>query len=304
MSALLPLSANEINVCAEYGYSTRSFDKRPWVVISDEYKSVLFLVYRQTRRLPNRLPNYRNHFTLFSDGKTVVIVRTETTLVHRDNDAVLTYDCVRPNDLETDRFRAKSGDWTVSFDRISYSNQRPVTFIGYELQCSGEWWFYDRGVILNGVTRYVRDGICESMFIYYELHPTYRVCKPTPIPKLLLPQRVSTTTETDTPASAMTTTSSTSTTTTTTTAAAAAEFSYTKTTTTDTAKLSSVSAGILPIIEGSTRGIVTKNDSVIAPNVRYQAVVPSVFWFTARTNELKRGDISYFLPLDYLCASN
>lgn len=296
MSALLPLSANEINVCAEYGYSNRSFDKRPWVVIADDYKSALFLVYRQTRILPNRIPRYRNHFTLFSDGKTVVVVRTETTLVHRDNDAVLTYDCIRPNDSETDRFRAKSGDWTMSFDRISYSNQRPVTFVGYELQCSGEWWFYDRGVILNGVTRYVRDSVCESMFIYYELHPMYRVTRkpiePSP-PKLVVLPPTTTTTTTSTNVQQ--------------------EFSYTKTTAvskdreeavaTTATNLSSVPTGIIPLIEGSARSVVTKNDTIRTPDVTYQAVVPSVYWFNARTNELKRGDIAYFLPLDYLCAS-
>lgn len=288
MSALLPLSASEINLCAEYGYSTRSFDKRPWVVIADEYKSSLFLVYRQVRPLPNRVPRYRNHFTLFSDGKSVVVVRTETTLVHRDNDAVLTYDCLRPNDSETERFRAKSGDWTVSFDRISYSNQRPVTFLGYELQCSGEWWFYDRGVILNGVTRYVRDGMCESMFIYYELHPTYRVQKPAMVvPKLVIPQQQPPPPPPPQPLHTST------------------EFSYTRdpTASASEVKVSSVSTDIVPVIEGSARGVVTRNDEVVAPDVRYQAVVPSVFWFTARTNELKRGDISYFLPLDYLCAS-
>lgn len=173
MSAFLPIRAKRINVCAEYGYSTRTFNKRPWVVVCSDYESSMFLVYRQSAPLPNRVASYRNHFTLFRNDQTVVVVRTETTLVHQDNDAVLLYDVISPSNDERDRYRAVLDRWTVSFDRISYSNQRPSSFAEFDLVCSGEWWFFDRGIILDGVTRYDSENPCDSMLVYYELHPRY-----------------------------------------------------------------------------------------------------------------------------------
>lgn len=175
MSAFLPIRAKRINVCAEYGYSSRTFNKRPWVVVSTDYESCLFLVYRQPAPLPNRIARYRNHFTLFRNDRSVVVVRTETTLAHQDNDAVLLYDTIQPSPDEGERYRAILDRWTVSFDRIGYANKRPASFADYDLVCSGEWWFFDRGVVLDGVTRYDSECPCDSMLVYYELHPKYAI---------------------------------------------------------------------------------------------------------------------------------
>lgn len=172
MSALLAIDAVEMNLCAEYGYSSRGFSKYPLVYQSNDYRSCLFLVYRQSERIENRLQNYRNHFTLFRSDTTIIVCRTETTLIHSDNDAIITYDVIMPSAAVCDRFRSKYKHWNVSFDKIDYTNKYP-SFVGFSLVCSGEWWYFDRGVILNGLTGYEEDTSCESMFIYYELHIDY-----------------------------------------------------------------------------------------------------------------------------------
>lgn len=174
MSALLPVSERvyELNLCAEHGYTYREFKRSVRVYQSSDYKSALFLVYVTYRnRLPWRKTPYRNHFTLYRSADSVLVVRSETTLRFQDHDAALHYDVLTP----TESYRATTAcDWTVSFDKIDYSNRRP-SFVTYSLVCSGEWWYFENGVVLNGVTAYEKDAACGNMFVYYELHPRYNI---------------------------------------------------------------------------------------------------------------------------------
>ncbi|XP_039299749.1 LOW QUALITY PROTEIN: zinc finger protein 62 homolog [Nilaparvata lugens] len=68
--------------------------------------------------------------------------------------------------------------WLVSYDTIEYSNAKPESFATYSLLCWGEWWYFDRGVCLNGITAYERGTVCDSMFIYLELHPKIKLVRP------------------------------------------------------------------------------------------------------------------------------
>lgn len=274
MSALLAIPAQKINVCAEYGYGNRNFEKRPRYLSAPNYTSAMLLVYRQDEPLPNRHAKYRNHFTLFKSARDILVVRSETTLVFRDNDAVLLYDRIAPSRSSADRFRATHEAWDISFDRqIEYSNQRPCSFVDYELVCSGEWWFFDRGIILDGVTRYVPDEASTSMLVYYELHTPSLVklpCEASAIPPAA--NTALTPNNNNTQINAF-----------------------------DYRTLPRIAAdGILPFLNSTARPTIRENDSNrTTTDVSYQAVVPSLFWFVTRSQELRANNLSYFLPTNY-----
>lgn len=178
MSALLPIDALELNLNAEYGYTVREFSKVPHVYQSDNYKSGLFLFYHQDAKINHRIDKYRNHFTLFRNEKSIIIVRTETTFIHADNDAILTYDVITPSENANERFRSSFKNWDVSFDKITYSSKQPETIVGYTLIGSGEWWFYDNGIVLVGKSGYKQNTKCQSILIYYELHVDHKITLP------------------------------------------------------------------------------------------------------------------------------
>lgn len=307
MSALLPVDAKTLNVNAEYGYSTRQFSKSPMVYQSLDYKSSLFLVYQQSMAIENRIPDYRNHFALFTNHNSIVIARTETTLKHTDNDAIINYDIITPNSSIDDKFRAKYKNWDISFDKISYKNTYP-SLVGYHMLCSGEWWFYDRGIILNGLTGYRQNYKCMSMLIYYEFHINHKVTEinnkfnvlassvpnqqvnvaeqpPSPLPTAtqqqpkntlltnILQTNIPTATATDTANSLGILNRSLNT--------------------------SSLSANILPFMNTISRPVIRQNDTSVVPNVKCRAVVPSLFWLDERCKELSLGKIDYFRPVDY-----
>lgn len=307
MSALLNTSASEINVCAEYGYSVREFSKQPRVLVCNDYQSCFMMVHYQDAILPNRHPDFRNHFTLFRGKDSILVVRVETTLVYNDNDAVLMYDSIRVSSDATDRMRASSKvDWDLSFDRnITYSNERPANFTDYQLVGSGEWWFFDRGVVLNGITKYVEDCNCLSLFIYYELHPKF-VLRRTMKQQQSLPAPLA--------------------------RPSANRFLYSSGKPSsrgiddhekqpggdnDDDATSEKSNGrdelvrpiptlnsqtMISMVNASSRSLIRTNEQVTAPDVEYQSVVPSLFWLKTRNAELRRCDISYFLPQNYKCA--
>jgi hypothetical protein len=326
MSALLASKAVEINVNAEYGYSNRNFERFPRVLVCDDYKSCLLLVYKQSNPIPNRLREYRNHFAMYRSvvEDSLLIVRTETTLVYRDNDAVLMFDHIRISNETEDRMRASIGAWDISFDKnITYSNSSPTNYLDYELLCSGEWWFFDRGIILNGTTKYIPSTECVSILVYYELHPKFSISKnhaaaaavPVSMSKFSVTPNQNNNddgsntddsnniihnntnnndksnnlnfTYTKTP-SILESSSSSSSNKTPTAATAATVINGT------------LPTAILPVINSDV-GTIRRNDQVEAPNVKYQAVVPSLFWFVSRTKELERSDIKYFIPRDYKC---
>lgn len=324
MSALLPIEASELNINAEYGYSSRTFSKVPMVYQSHDYSSCLFLVYQQPEVIENRKSNYRNHFCLYVNDKSIVVARTETTLYHLDNDAIITYDYITPANSLEDRYRSKYKNWDVSFDKISYSNECP-SLVGYRLICSGEWWFYDKGVILNGLTVYESKHMCMSIFIYYEFHIAHRVSKPntttiieaasmqpcsqsnlapiiTKAPSLFssivaseeIPQNVFHH-EAKSPSqnqqqkqqqhSGLHQSSQHPT----------QEHPAQK----ENIIISSIPSSALPLLNSVSRPTIRQNDTDVVPNVQCRAVMPSLYWLDERCSELCRGKIDYFLPMDY-----
>lgn len=196
MSALLPMLKEtdiyELNVNAEYGMITRRFNKNVNVSVSDNYKSAMFLVYtlkflpkftslinQRAFVLPNRRRRYRNHFTMFGNRDTLIIARSETTLIHADTDAIIMYDIIKPKICS--RATITSTPWVVSFDTIDYTNAPPKNFATFDLISSGEWWYFDRGVILNGVTAHSSGHFCNDMLVYYELHAHNSPSKAAPV---------------------------------------------------------------------------------------------------------------------------
>lgn len=174
MSALLTIEAAELNIYADYDACNRAFRRDVLFLEVDEYKSCMFLVYKTKVLLPNKETNYRNHFTLFRNDKSLIVVRSETSLELTDVDAILQYHIITPISGQCSRIEHKR--WTISFDKIEYSRQPPFNFLTYSLICSGEWWYFENGIILNGVAS---NELADSMFIYYELHPKYKINQPT-----------------------------------------------------------------------------------------------------------------------------
>lgn len=176
---------NTLLLKANSGYSTRNFKKYVNVISYTNYFSSLFLIFDSGSRvklLPNRItPMYRNHFTMFKNDetRTLIIVKVESTLIFPDNDVILEYDCITfPDDDHVDEDGTKSlssctfKKWYISFDKnIKYSSKEPESFKGFRLLCSGEWWCFEHGIILNGKTSYVEGTEIGNLFIYYELHP-------------------------------------------------------------------------------------------------------------------------------------
>lgn len=284
MSALLQNEALEINLNAEYGMCGRRFNKSPQVYVSDKYTSALFLVYTQNKTLPNRIqPHYRNHFTLFANETSVVIARTETTLMHGDNDAVICYDTITPIDNIEKRRRSNYKRWQVSFDNIQYSNNPPPSFVGYTLLCSGEFWYFDRGIILNGLSSYKLTSNQQqqfnsySTFIYYELHVDHVIRRnqmqpaaaaAIPRPEIEQPEPIEMPRRNNTINPIM-------------------------------LSIPALSAHLLPRLNVAAQQTINNNDNVHVPQTTARVVVPTLHWFDERQNELESGSIEYFRPYDY-----
>lgn len=292
MSALLKNDTLLINLNAEYYYSSRNFNKVPNVYFADNYRSCMFLVYTNDRvELPNRVKNYRNHFTLYTDGQSVLIVRTETTLIYNDNDAVLTYELIVPSENVRDRYRVTREPWTVSFDRISFSNKRPKTFANYRMLCSGEWWFFDKGFILNGVTTPIVSNCapqCKSIFIYFELHQMYKITRNKPVISEPIINHIADRVNSDEEP-----------------AAKRAKVEQTKMPedvivgeNDVTRFLSSITSQVMPV---QNRQPAKRNDETNPPQVQYMTILPSLYWLSRRADELSRGNISYFIPRNNSC---
>lgn len=185
MSALLQLTALQFDISKQDCSDARSFSGRIAVTPPHGSKSTLFMVYQQKNELANRIqpnsdciPQYRNHYALYRNADSLLIVRTETTLYLSDNDAVLEYDCVYMSNNLNDRLRSKYDTWCISFDKcIRYESTCP-DISKYTLISCGEWWYYDKGVILNGLTSYSPESFCMSLLIYYEFHQECRITFP------------------------------------------------------------------------------------------------------------------------------
>lgn len=322
MSALLSLEAQELNILAEYGYCTRGFNKTPNVESFIDSKSCLFLVYQQPEYIPHRLSKYRNHFVLYTGGKNIVIVRTETTLIHPDNDAILTYDTITVSNEIKDRYRTSFKNWTVSFDKITYSNDSNPNLLCHEMLCSGEWWYFDKGIILRGKSGYMPNVKALELLIYFECHGNYRITFPKnnlidmpPIFQQLIERknRGNVLFSINNPPLTIQTTQNrndenqenSSPSTQTINADAAAATASDNNANTNNLNLpfqvSSISPAILPFINATSRPRIIQNEIVTAPKVIAKSVIPALFWFDERQKELKAGKLSYFLPSSSQC---
>lgn len=163
MSAIISeLAADIIDINSEWGRQTRTFSKYPAVYETDStnpYNSAMFLVYTTTKLIPNWMPDYTNHFAMYKSDHHLIIDRTETSLQQEGIDAEQMIHSITPTKCSKLQV---NDNWMISRDDISFSenlnleNCKPV--------CVGEWWYYDKGYILNGLGNY------QSWFIYYELH--------------------------------------------------------------------------------------------------------------------------------------
>lgn len=184
MSAFLTEPARPLDLTVEYGCTTRIFSRLPYVVRAGSYVSLLIFVYRQVAPLGHRMYPYRNHYALYTNATTVLICRTETTIDYNGaNDAVLVYDIIRPVADASQRYRTTvdtdAGEWAVSFDSIQHSTDATgIDWGDYTLQCAGEWWYFDNGVVLNGLSTYRPTEMCHSVLVYYELHTHFHLLGP------------------------------------------------------------------------------------------------------------------------------
>lgn len=158
----------------ENGYAYRLFTRDVNFIRTNEYKSVLTMVYTCTDKyltFPNRASKtYRNHFCLYTGiDNTILVVLTETTRQLPDQDAVIEYHFIKPTNASIGF--CCNHKWTISFDKCEYNNKPPQSFSKYTLYTSGEWWYYENGIILNGVHSNVAESV--SCIIYLELHPMY-----------------------------------------------------------------------------------------------------------------------------------
>lgn len=303
MSALLQNDAVEINLNAEYGMCGRRFNKAPRVYQSDKFTSALFLVYSQNKMLPNRVqPLYRNHFTLFSNATSIVIARTETTLVHDDNDAVIMYDVITPSvDNVQDRRRSKYKRWQVSFDKITYSNKAPASFVGYTLLCSGEFWYFDKGIVLNGLSSYELEADKNQFksyatLIYYELHVDHLIRQNNQTAIFPPPIQIACSNGSNGGAGSSDATPQTNVV-----APSAQQRNNNNNNLLNPLllQLSSLSANLLPRLNATVQPVIRHNDNVCVPEFNVRMVVPTLHWFDERQNELDSGSIEYFRPHNY-----
>lgn len=270
MSALLPLNENikELNVLNESGYTTRVFSKTINVCLAPDYESSLVLAHFSRVQLKNRKTNYRNHFTLFTNDTTLILVRAETTLLHKDQDAVLEYWTIEPSKKRM-RTTCMQNSWLVSFDTIKFSNRKPESFATYTLMCHGEWWYFDKGICLNGVTAHEQGAVCDSVFIYIELHPKRIV---PPLLRHSLPSQQQQPTQQQQPPPDR------------------------QPNVCPSFSMSSFKNQITPTVNTLVRPRIRNNDTQTAPKSKFKQILPSLYWFETRHNELETGNIDYFIP--------
>lgn len=264
MSILFPNSQYiQIDLNREYGYSTRKFYTKPRVVQAEDYDSALFLCWRNSKSsLPQRLYSYRNHFNLYHNANLsrICLIRAETTALVQDNDAILLYDWLT--------FTSSMGAnvmprWRVAYEKsISYSsvqssndNDEETNLFNdnWHLVAWGEWWYFDKGIILCGHSIFDHDFTDSSQnfldekiqatIMFVELYPKFKTvtAKEQQQQQQQLDPRI-----------------------------------------------------MLPAVS-RIDNIIQKNDTTSVPNVKYQSVMPSLYWFQKLDTELIGGDISYFI---------
>lgn len=264
----------KIDLNREYGYSTRKFYSKPRVVQASDYDAVLFLCWRQTMRnnkvLPQRLLSYRNHFSLYWNNSIsrICLIRTETTVLAHDNDAILLYDWIglqqQQEQPENSLGATVLPRWLVAYEKaIDYSsvqssndNTEATNLFNsnWRLVAWGEWWYFDKGLILCGHS--ILDYEPDENFLEQRADPTIMFVEFFPKFK----------------------------------SDAAAD----GTTTVTNNQLNPRVA--LPLVDrGGESLIIQNNDKTKEPRVAFQSIMPSLYWFQTRDTELLQGDISYFI---------
>lgn len=273
---------DRITLNKENGINVRSFYGNVNIDRNRDYQSILVMIYNGSVSFPNRVSPYRNHFCLYTGlDDSVVIVRSETTLRYQDHDAVLQYDVLKLSDSKlTTTCRDR---WIISYDScVSSSTKCPDNFLNYVLCCSGEWWFFDRGIVLNGIQE------TNSLLVYYELHAKYQLKRREVVQ--LFPSLPAIN-----PGSSF----------------------VDKSTLPKFAQLISENEErvVSPIAITSTDDVVNDNVATDAlqptnttvdrdhmfemlplPRPRLSTILPSSWWFVERDKELQKGDINYFIP--------
>lgn len=313
-------SCDELDIYQQNGVNTRRFNKTPCFPKVSNYTASLFLMYISETRLPFLMENYSNHFALYSNDKdlnktkdNIIIVRSETSLIYSDIDAILEYHSIS---LVKCR-KTKKCEWIVSYDDIEFNNNRPTSFDGYYLLCSGEWWYFDKGIILNG--HFVEKDKNYSMFIYYELKPVISLVTNKSSKKITVGltqsnflNSLNTTAQqfrnVDIPILNAFNINATNNTSQQSTSQQSTSQQSTSQQTTNTTLINNA----IPSITLSTIPAVTATnlkipEPIIRENFRStpveridQNIVPSLFWLSQRTKEFSEKDISYFNPLNDL----
>lgn len=278
MSALLDGSFetnSKIDLQYDPGEFPRTFSrKRPIVTQSKDYVSSFFLIYRKRRDSKGKIINFprlapRNFFTMYLNDKSrkVYICRTNTTITHADADVILLHDCIQFETLLPEQNCYSSWDlvsWLISYDYdINYSNKKPEDLDDFKVFAWGEWWLFDRGICLNGLSRCTRnENKVTATFIYFELLPRY-----------LLPKNVDGTNrwprlqqhaQSTSPPHA---------------SSAAA---------TTRARINAADIKIYLQVQH------TQAQRYYSASTPKQSVVPSIKWFVDRAQQLEAGNLSYF----------
>lgn len=271
---------DKITLNKENGINVRSFYGNVNIGRHRDYQSILVMAYNGSVSFPNRVTPYRNHFCVYTGlDDSVVIVRSETTLRYQDHDAVLQYDVLKLSDNKlTTTCRDR---WIISYDScVSSSTKCPDNFLNYVLCCSGEWWFFDRGIILNGVQE------INSLLIYYELHAKYQlkrrevlqlfpplsetkstITSPSLIDKSTLPKFAQLISENEILGGE------------------------------NVSPIATTNDNIVNDASHSTNTIVDEDRTFEPlPRPRLNTILPSSWWFIERDKELQKGDINYFIP--------
>lgn len=129
--------------------SQRTFSVEPRVLELTSYNHILWLEFKlKDVVLPNRKKNVRNHYTLYFNNytKEIIFSRCESTVVYNYDDIVIDSYCFS---LESgvNYFDSK---WQISYDKIKFTYNSNFKMEDMTLISSGEWWWFDKGIIFNG----------------------------------------------------------------------------------------------------------------------------------------------------------
>lgn len=264
MSVFIKDCNNEnLDINKDYGILSRVFNSTPRMIKYVSCSSSFFMIYVSNKILPHRKTPYRNHFVLYKKNKTLVIALTETLLDVGDILPIIEYDIITVEESK----KNLCGNWYLSYDKISYSCNLNVDLQEFDIVSSGEWWYFDKGRILNGINENDEYNYI-SFFIYYELYPSkIDVTKTNTIPSNKPPKD-----GTFTDAIQLILQKN--------------DIDTTTSTTITTSPI--INDQYLPVVNN----IIKENGDV--GRSLFETVVPSAYWLMERDLELQSKDISYF----------